>query len=112
MSHCEVSGPHRDHVIAFARRRGGDAAIVAVAKSFAAFSQGGRVWPLPESYDASLDVGGYAVEGFADADASELRLSDLFRHLPAAVLKARFVSAKPARKRAQLSNVQSRIGSD
>ena len=32
----EVSGPHRDHVIAFARRRGRDAAIVAVAKSFAA----------------------------------------------------------------------------
>ena len=32
----EVSGPHRDHVIAFARRRGRDAVIVAVAKSFAA----------------------------------------------------------------------------
>ena len=31
----EVSGPHRDHVIAFARRRGRDAAIVAVARSFA-----------------------------------------------------------------------------
>ena len=41
----EVSGPHRDHVIAFARRRGRDAVIVAVAKSFAAFSQGGRTWP-------------------------------------------------------------------
>ena len=38
----EVSGPHRDHVIAFARRRGRDAAIVAVARSFAAFSHGGR----------------------------------------------------------------------
>jgi (1->4)-alpha-D-glucan 1-alpha-D-glucosylmutase len=97
----QVTGPHRDHVIAFARRRGRDAAIVAVAKSFAAFSQGGRAWPRAESYDASLDVGGYAVEGFADADASELRLSDLFRRLPAAVLKARVVSAsKPARRRA------------
>src|SRR5260221_1281145 len=31
----EVSGPHRDHVIAFARRRGRAAAIVAVAKSCA-----------------------------------------------------------------------------
>ena len=29
----EVSGPHRDHVIAFARRRGRDAAIVAVARN-------------------------------------------------------------------------------
>ena len=36
----EVSGPHRDHVIAFARRRGRDAAIVAVAKSFAAVLAG------------------------------------------------------------------------
>jgi (1->4)-alpha-D-glucan 1-alpha-D-glucosylmutase len=97
----QVTGPHRDHVIAFARRRGRDAAIVAVAKSFATFSQSGRAWPRAESYDASLDVGGYTVEGFADADAGKLRLSDLFPHLPAAVLKARVVSAsKPARRRA------------
>jgi (1->4)-alpha-D-glucan 1-alpha-D-glucosylmutase len=101
-----VSGPHRDHIIAFARRRGEDAAIVTVAKSFAAFSQGGRVWPGAERYDASLHVGGYAVEGFADADASQLRISDVFRYLPATVLKARVVgAAKPARKRVHLSNV-------
>jgi (1->4)-alpha-D-glucan 1-alpha-D-glucosylmutase len=101
-----VSGPHRDHVIAYARRRGGDAVIVAVAKSFAGFSQGGRAWPRPENYDASLHVGGYAVEGFADADASQLRISDVFRHLSAAVLKARVVSAEtPARKQAHLSSV-------
>ncbi len=97
----QVSGPHRDHVIAFARRRGRDAVIVAVAKSLAAFSQGGRAWPRAENYDASVHVGGYAVEGFAGADASALRLSDLFKHVPAAVLKARVVgAAKPARKRA------------
>ena len=100
-----VNGPHRDHIIAFARRRGGDAAIVAVAKSFAALSQGGRVWPRPENYDGFLDIDGYAVQGFADADASQLRLSDIFGHLPAVVLKARVVSTKPARKRTQLSNV-------
>ncbi|MGZ3294218.1 MAG: malto-oligosyltrehalose synthase [Xanthobacteraceae bacterium] len=102
----QVSGPHRDHVIAFARRRDGDAVIVAVAKSFAAFSQGGRAWPRAENYDASLHISGYAAEGFADADASKIRLADLFRHLPAAVLKARVVSAeKPARKQAHLSSV-------
>ena len=96
----EISGPHRDHVIAFARRRGRDAVITAVAKSFAAFSQVGRNWPRAEAFDAALDVSGYSVEGFAEADATELRLSELFRHLPAAVLKARFVGAlKPARKR-------------
>jgi len=95
-----VSGPHRDHVIAFARRRGRDAAITVVAKSFAPFSQGGRVWPRAEAFDASLDVRGYSVSGFAEADTAELRLSDVFRHLPAAVLEARVVrAAKPARKR-------------
>ena len=55
-SRCEVSGPHRDHVIAFARRHGRDAAIVAVAKSFAAFSQGGRAWPRAEAFDGALDL--------------------------------------------------------
>jgi (1->4)-alpha-D-glucan 1-alpha-D-glucosylmutase len=100
----EIGGPHRDHVIAFARRRGRDAAIVAVAKSFAAFSQGGRIWPRAEAFDGALGVNGYAVEGLSggEANAAEVRLSALFRHLPAAVLKARFKGAlKPARKRSR-----------
>ena len=96
----EVSGPHRDHVIAFARRRGRDAAIIVATRSLAAFTDNGRAWPRPESYDAALNVSGYAVEGFADADASQLRLSDLLGHLPVAVLKARYHgAAKPAPKR-------------
>ncbi len=89
----QASGPHSHHVIAFARRKGGAAAIVAVAKSFAAFSQSGRAWPRAENYDAALNTSGYSVEGFAEADATQLRLSDLFHHLPAVVLKARIVSA-------------------
>jgi (1->4)-alpha-D-glucan 1-alpha-D-glucosylmutase len=92
-----VSGPHRDHVIAFARRRGRDAAIVAVTKSLAAFAQGGRVWPDAEAFDGTLSLDGYSVEGI---ESTELRLSSLFRQLPVAVLKARFEGAlKPARKR-------------
>src|SRR6202011_1627671 len=59
----EVSGPHRDHVMAFARRRGRDAAIVAVAKSFAAFTQGGRAWPRAEAFDGAVSIKGYSVEG-------------------------------------------------
>ena len=99
----EVSGPHRDHIIAFARRRGRSAAISVVAKSFAPFTESGRAWPRAEVFHAALDVRGYSVEGFAEADATELRLADLFRHLPAAVLKARLVgAAKPARKRAHV----------
>lgn len=98
----DVSGPHRDHVIAFAHRRGRDAAIVVVTRSSAAFSDSGRAWPRPENYDAFVDVSGYAAEGFADTDASRLRLSDLLGHLPVAVLKARYHGAAkstPKRKR-------------
>jgi (1->4)-alpha-D-glucan 1-alpha-D-glucosylmutase len=97
----EMGGPHRDHAIAFARQRGRDAAIVLVTRRFAAFTDGGRSWPRPENYDATLNISGYAVEGFADADATQLRLSDLLEHLPVAVLKARFNGeVQPARKRA------------
>jgi (1->4)-alpha-D-glucan 1-alpha-D-glucosylmutase len=85
----ELAGPDRDHVIAFARRRGRDAAIIAVARSLAPMSQGGRVWPGAERYDGAIDVTGYSVEG-GRTGATELRLSDTFRHLPVAVLKARF----------------------
>ena len=93
----EVTGQHRDHFIAFARRHGRDAAIVVVPRWFAEFTDHGRNWPASEMYDAALNVSGYAVEGFADADATQLRLSDLLAHLPVAVLKARFTgAAKPA----------------
>ena len=97
----EVTGPHRDHVIAFARRRGRDAVIVAVGKSLAALTQGGRVWPRAESFEGALRVKNYAVDGFGDASrALELPLSALFAQLPVAVLKARYEgSLKPARKR-------------
>jgi (1->4)-alpha-D-glucan 1-alpha-D-glucosylmutase len=69
---------------------------------FAPFTGGGRHWPGPESYDAALNASGYAVEGFPDADATQLRLSDVLTHLPVTVLKARFNgAAKPARKRSR-----------
>ena len=96
----ELNGGHRDHFIAFARRAGRDAAIVVVTKSSAAFTEGGRAWPRPESYDALLNLSGYSAEGFADADATQLRLADLLGHLPVAVLKAGYHgAAKSARKR-------------
>jgi (1->4)-alpha-D-glucan 1-alpha-D-glucosylmutase len=95
----QVTGPHSDHIIAFARRRGRDAAIVAVAKSFAPRSQGGRAWPGAAAFDGALQFKGYKVEGILGG-ATEAPLSALFRRLPVAVLKARFEGAlKPVRKR-------------
>src|SRR6266704_3261608 len=75
----EITGPHRDHVIAFARRRGRDAVITAVAKSFAPMSQGGRVWPRAEAFDGALNLKGYSVEGIvSEAGAMQVQLSALF----------------------------------
>jgi (1->4)-alpha-D-glucan 1-alpha-D-glucosylmutase len=101
----EVSGPHSDHVIAFAWRHGRDAALTVVAKSFAAFSQGGRVWPRPEAFDGTLSLKGYSVEGIeGEAGAAEVPLSALFQHLPVTVLKARVEGdVKSSRKRSRTS---------
>jgi (1->4)-alpha-D-glucan 1-alpha-D-glucosylmutase len=96
----EVSGPHRDHVIAFARRHGHDAAISLVAKSLAPLSQGGRVWPHAEGFEGSVNLRGYSVEDIeGEGNTTEVPLSSLLRHLPVAVLKAK-VTAKPKRHRA------------
>jgi (1->4)-alpha-D-glucan 1-alpha-D-glucosylmutase len=94
----DVNGPLRDHVIAFARRHGRNAVIVAAAaKSFAAFSQSGRIWPRAENFEGSLRLEGYSIEGSAGA---EISLSSLFQHLPVAALKAQFKAAgKPRRRR-------------
>jgi (1->4)-alpha-D-glucan 1-alpha-D-glucosylmutase len=92
-----VEGLHRDHVIAFARRRGRDAAIIVVARHFAPFSQAGRVWPSAAQFDATISLDGFSVERVGDNDHA-LDLSTLFQSLPAAVLKAKLVGA-PARKR-------------
>ena len=98
----KVHGPHRDHFVAYARRQGRNAVVVVVPRCFAAFTDNGRAWPLAASFDATLDISGYAVEGFADADAPELRLSDLLTNLPVAVMKAGYhgnAKSVPKRRR-------------
>jgi len=89
----QVSGPHRDHVIAFARRHGRDAVIVAVVKSFAAFTQDGRTWPQADAFDGTIDINGYMIEG------GELRLAELFQQLPVAVRKTTIAGASTAARK-------------
>jgi (1->4)-alpha-D-glucan 1-alpha-D-glucosylmutase len=89
----EVIGPHRDHVIAFARRHGGDAVIVAVAKLLAPFTQGGRAWP--DAYDGAIVTKGYVLEGIS---GNELQLADAFKALPAVVLKAKVADRRRPKK--------------
>jgi (1->4)-alpha-D-glucan 1-alpha-D-glucosylmutase len=87
----EVTGPHRDHVIAFARRHGRDAAIVAVGRSLAPMSGAGRVWPVANAWQGSIVTTGYTVEGAEEAgDTRSLPLESLFKHMPVIVRRARF----------------------
>jgi (1->4)-alpha-D-glucan 1-alpha-D-glucosylmutase len=94
----EVSGPHRDHIVAFVRRRGKNAAIVVSGRWFAPFTKGGRVWPTADAFDATINVRGFAVEGDADA-GTDIRVASLFQQLPTAVLKASVVSARQVARR-------------
>ncbi len=90
----EVTGPHRDHVIAFARRHGREAAMVAVGRSLAPMSAAGRAWPRADAYQGSVIATGYSVEDADGTDAaSGLPLATLFEHLPVAVRRARFKGA-------------------
>ncbi|PZA09076.1 malto-oligosyltrehalose synthase [Rhodopseudomonas palustris] len=94
-----VSGPHRDHTIAFARTRGTEALIVVVGKVFATLSGEGRQWPIGNAFDGAVDSRGYVVEtAEGENSTGELPLRDLFGHIPVAVRRARIAGSKRARR--------------
>ncbi|SHN79517.1 malto-oligosyltrehalose synthase [Bradyrhizobium erythrophlei] len=96
----QVSGPHRDHVIAFARRRGRHAVIAAVARCYAPLSDQGRVWPRGNAFDGELHIDGYSLQSAGLSDKSRIPLAVLFEHLPVVALKASYVgAANPAARR-------------
>jgi (1->4)-alpha-D-glucan 1-alpha-D-glucosylmutase len=98
----EVSGPHRDNVMAFARRRGRHAAIAAVARWHAPLSGQGRAWPHGEAFEGELHIDGYSLQGAVKSDAGRVPLADLFKQLPVAALQAEYLgAAKPAAKRSR-----------
>jgi len=95
-----VKGAHRDHVVAFARVHGSDAAIVAVGKLFAPFTDQGRHWPSGDAFDGVVDTHGYVVETADDDDdeSGGLPLRNLFRRLPVAVRRARLAGSKRTKR--------------
>ena len=97
----EVSGPHRDHVIAFARHRGRHAVITAVARWYAPLSEQGRLWPQGKIFEGELHIDGYSLQGADNSNTSRVPLASLFKHLPVAALKASY--AGPAKLTAKKS---------
>jgi (1->4)-alpha-D-glucan 1-alpha-D-glucosylmutase len=80
----EVHGRDRDHVIAFARRHGRKAAIIAVGRWFGPFTDGGRLWPRAPTIEADIDLANVKTNFQAD----RIRISEHFKELPVVVITA------------------------
>jgi (1->4)-alpha-D-glucan 1-alpha-D-glucosylmutase len=99
----DVTGPHRNEMIAFARTSGRDAVIVAVGRLFARATQGGRHWPSAAAWDAALSVEGLtSVSNVLGAPHPGLGphwpVRELFHVIPVAVIEARTrAGARPLR---------------
>jgi (1->4)-alpha-D-glucan 1-alpha-D-glucosylmutase len=106
-----VSGRDADHIIAFARQRGGDGVLVIAARHFARFTEGGRRW-LAFSGEASVDLGdwerveaGLCKDGVAIG--RNVNVAELMSDLPVIVLRAtRSLAAPSRRQRASRSSEQ------
>ena len=88
-----TAGPHRDHVLAFARILRREAIIVAVGRHFASFADAGRHWPQRDAIEATLQLEHYRVEydvlnKTALASVCMLPVSAAFGEVPVAVLRA------------------------
>lgn len=93
-----VTGRDATRVIAFARLHEREAVIVAVGRTLAPVSDGGRRWPHGEDYSGELDLADLQIEG--RASGAPLLLSEVFADLPVAVYRARYHGAlAPARLR-------------
>ena len=89
-----VAGPHREHVVAFARVHGDVAAALVVGRHFAPLTDGGRHWPCAAAWQGEVVLDG-VIDGFALAGRAEpsgrvaaLALSALFDPVPLAFLSA------------------------
>jgi len=80
----EVIGPHRDHVIAFARVHRKEAVIVAAMRRFSPFTDGGRSW-LNGAVEGAIRIDGLHIGGISH---TELPLAELFAELPVATREA------------------------
>jgi (1->4)-alpha-D-glucan 1-alpha-D-glucosylmutase len=85
-----VEGPHRDHVIAFARTSRNDAAILVAGRHFAPLTDGGRHWPRADAWQGHVVLDGFSVLDPPDrgGEPGRLVLSQAFANLPVAALRA------------------------
>jgi (1->4)-alpha-D-glucan 1-alpha-D-glucosylmutase len=95
----EVKGPHSDEILAFARMRGRDAAIVVTGRLFGRATENGRRWPSGEDWQASVCLGPFAsvrdvLTGGREGPGLETPIARLFGAIPVAVLQATCTEAR------------------
>ena len=78
----EVHGRDSDHVIAFARRHGRHAAVIAVARRFGHFTDDGRSWPQAQAMEAEIDLG----KAKTNFGRDRIPIAEIFKELPVAVI--------------------------
>lgn len=97
----KVTGPDRNHILAFAREYRDDAVIVAVGKHFSSVTDSGRHWPS-QSWDAALDLGKFVMENGWDIPNGPIPVNRLLQNLPAAAFHTRrLVRSDDVRKAAR-----------
>jgi (1->4)-alpha-D-glucan 1-alpha-D-glucosylmutase len=87
-----VEGPHRDHVVAFARVHGEDAAVLVAGRLFAPLTDGGRQFPRRDAWLGHVELAGLELTGSAGRQAGcrdKVPLASAFDELPVATLRAR-----------------------
>ncbi len=80
----EVQGRDRDHVIAFARRHGRQAAVIAVGRRLARFTDDGRSWPQAQAIEAEINLAEVKTQFRRD----RVSVSECFKDIPVAAIIA------------------------
>jgi (1->4)-alpha-D-glucan 1-alpha-D-glucosylmutase len=111
----EVTGPQREHVIAFARTWGRQAIIVAVARHFARFTDQGRQWPAASAWEGGLRLQDLTSVRDALAPARTFRdheaaLCRLFDPVPVAILRATIPGTSRRRQRRESAATPATVG--
>jgi (1->4)-alpha-D-glucan 1-alpha-D-glucosylmutase len=88
-----VTGRDADEIVAFARWHDGDAVLVIVARLFNRSTQGGRRWPTPHDWDATVSLEGFSavrklLPTAQPLSGPNLAVAEIFDTLPLAVLRA------------------------
>jgi (1->4)-alpha-D-glucan 1-alpha-D-glucosylmutase len=90
----EVTGPHRDEIVAFARTHGRETVIVVAGRLFGRATDRGRTWPSSDAWaetflvlDSPSSMRAMLGSPF-QADTARLPISKLFSALPLAILQA------------------------